>query len=78
MDQNEELGRWKIFVLAAVDGFSRYYVHHKLGTCLTGPAHSTFFEEALRKTHILPRAVSVDATSKAHNNRIKILLSSIF
>jgi hypothetical protein len=72
MDQNEELGRWKIFVLAAVDGFSRYYVHHQVGTCLTGPAHSDFFEGALRKMGILPRAVSVDGTSTNRKHHIHL------
>ncbi len=62
MDQNEKLAKWKIMLFAAVDGFSRFVVHHEITTCLTGPAHSVFFSHAMCVQGMVPHAVSVDQT----------------
>lgn len=73
MDQNEKLAKWKIMLFAAVDGFSRYMmIHHKVVTCLTGPSHTDFFDEAIQKSGLVPYTLSVDATSE-WNHRVSII-----
>ena len=64
MDQNEKLAKWKIMSFAAVDGFSRFIIHHEVTVCLTGPRHSEFFSNAIELHGMVPHAVSVDHTGK--------------
>ena len=65
MDQNEKLSKWKIMSFAAVDGYSRYIIHHELTVCLTGPKHSEFFTNAVMLHGMVPNAVSADHTGQS-------------
>lgn len=63
MDQNEELAKWKIMLFAIIDGYSRFPIDAVVTTNLTGPSHTVFFGNAIEKSGMVPRVLTVDATS---------------
>ena len=48
MDQNEKLGAWGIYFLAAIDAYSRYPLVWLTTTSLRGIEHSRLYHEMLR------------------------------
>ena len=60
IDQNEYLARYRIMSFSAIDAYSRECVHHEVVTNLTGPSHTRFYANALRKARRLPGTTTAD------------------
>ena len=62
LDQNEKLKRWRFFILAVIDGFTRHSPHFVLVDNLTGQTHTEFFMAAVERNERLPAHIAIDGT----------------
>lgn len=76
MDQNEHMVGYQIFILTAVDGFTRHGVYSEVITELSGTSHTDFFINAVGSTKVLPDHVCVDKTPCWH--AVRHLMTEVF